>query len=203
MLANERSCARANTPSTASASPQVHCSTLAVSRPSRRSAATRRYPSINTRGAAPAPPGGATTMQGTIWPQRSMDWAIRATACGSTRRLAAKRRSSWCRSSSRRWLSMDVIAGRAARLPRSRPAGSSPPRQSGSPWRIALRPGVVNTAATGIATAQEPRAKRQQTGTTAPMAVRRRSPGRLGRRCVVVRGRHRAGRQQITRRWRG
>ena len=32
-MANERSCARANTPSTASASPQVHCSTLAVSRP--------------------------------------------------------------------------------------------------------------------------------------------------------------------------
>jgi len=23
-------------------------------------------------------------MQGTIWPHRSMDWAIRATACGST-----------------------------------------------------------------------------------------------------------------------
>ena len=62
-----------------------------------------------------------------------MDWAIRATACGSTRRLAAKRRSRRCRSSSRRWLSMDVIAGGAARSPRSRPAGSSPHPDSASP----------------------------------------------------------------------
>jgi hypothetical protein len=47
---------------------------------------------------------GATTMQGTIWPHRSMDSANRATACGSTRRLSAKRRSSRCRSRSRQWL---------------------------------------------------------------------------------------------------
>jgi len=42
MLANRRSCVRASTPSSASVRSQVHCSTLAVSRPSRRSAATRR-----------------------------------------------------------------------------------------------------------------------------------------------------------------
>jgi hypothetical protein len=57
--------------------------------------------------------------------------------------------------------------------------------------------GVANTAATVIATAQEPPAKWQQAATTAPIAVRHWPPGRLGRGGVVARHRRRAARQQI------
>ena len=46
-----------------------------------------------------------------------MNSASRATACGSTRRLSAKRRSSRCRSSSRQWLCSGVIAGCAPARP--------------------------------------------------------------------------------------
>jgi hypothetical protein len=68
---------------------------------------------------------------------------------------------------------------------------------------VALRPGVANTAATVIATAQEPAAKRRQAATTAPVAVRHCPPGQLGRGGVVARHRRRVGRQQIIRprRW--
>ena len=72
-------------------------------------------------------------------------------------------------------------------------------RQSRSPWRSVLRPGLANTAATVIATAQEPAAKRQQAATIAPVAVRHCRPGRLGRGGVVARHRRRAARQQIIR----
>jgi hypothetical protein len=60
--------------------------------------------------------------------------------------------------------------------------------------------GRGNTAATVIATAQEPLAKRQQAATIAPVAVRHCRPGRFGRGSVVARHRRRAARQQITRR---
>jgi hypothetical protein len=56
---------------------------------------------------------------------------------------------------------------------------------------------VANTAATVIATAQEPAAKRQRAATAAPVAVRHCPPGRLGRGGVVARHRRRAARQQI------
>jgi hypothetical protein len=56
---------------------------------------------------------------------------------------------------------------------------------------------VANTAATVIATAQEPTAKRQQAATTAPVALRHCPPERLGRGGVVARHRRRAARQQI------
>jgi hypothetical protein len=59
---------------------------------------------------------------------------------------------------------------------------------------------VVITTATVIATAQEPRAKRRQAATTAPVTVRQGLLGRFGRKCVVARHRRRAARQQITRR---
>jgi hypothetical protein len=64
----------------------------------------------------------------------------------------------------------------------------------------AFPPGVANTTATVIATAQNPTAKRRQAATTAPVAVRHCRPGRLGRGSVVARHRHRAACQQITRR---
>jgi hypothetical protein len=56
---------------------------------------------------------------------------------------------------------------------------------------------VANTAATVIATAQEPTAKRQQAATIAPVAVRHCRPGRFDRGSVVARHRRRAARQQI------
>ena len=65
---------------------------------------------------------------------------------------------------------------------------------------VCTPPGLANTAATAIATAQEPAAKRQQAGTTTPVAVRHGPPGRLGRGSVVARHHRRAARQQITRR---
>jgi hypothetical protein len=65
---------------------------------------------------------------------------------------------------------------------------------------VALPPDLANTAATVIATAQEPAAKRQQAATTAPMALRHCRPGWFGRGGVVARHRRRADRQQITRR---
>ena len=71
---------------------------------------------------------------------------------------------------------MGVIVDRAAGSHLSRLARASLRRQSGSPWRFALRPGVVNTAAAVIATAQEPQPKRRRARTIAPMAVRHCSP---------------------------
>jgi len=57
--------------------------------------------------------------------------------------------------------------------------------------------GVANRAATVIATAQEPLAKRQQAATTAPVAVHHCRPGRFGRGSVIARHHRRAVRQQI------
>jgi hypothetical protein len=59
---------------------------------------------------------------------------------------------------------------------------------------------MFNTAATTITPAQEPLTKLRQAGTTAPMAVRSRSPGPLSWGTFVARGRYRADRQQIIRR---
>jgi hypothetical protein len=68
---------------------------------------------------------------------------------------------------------------------------------------VALPPDLANTAATVIATAQEPAAKRQQAATTAPVALRHCPPGWFGRGGVVARHRRRAFRHQIIRRrWR-
>ena len=60
---------------------------------------------------------------------------------------------------------MGVIAGSAVRSPLARPAGSAPRRRSRSPWRLALRPSLANTAMTVITTAQEPSAKWPQAAT--------------------------------------
>jgi hypothetical protein len=66
-----------------------------------------------------------------------------------------------------------------------------------------LRSGASNTAAAAITTAQKALAELRQAGMTAPMTVRHRPPGQIGRENVVARDRHRVGRQQITRRRRG
>jgi len=57
--------------------------------------------------------------------------------------------------------------------------------------------GVANSAATVIATAQEPAAKRQQAATTAPMALHHCPPERLAGGSVVARHRCHAARHQI------
>jgi hypothetical protein len=59
---------------------------------------------------------------------------------------------------------------------------------------------ICTATSVAITMAQEPAAKRQQAETTAPVAVRRCPPGRLGRGGVVARHRRRAARQQIIRR---
>ena len=72
-----------------------------------------------------------------------------------------------------------------------------------SPWGFVLRPGMANTAATAITATQKPLPKLRQAGTTAPMTVRRRPPGRHGRGTRVARDRHRADGNHTTRRRRG
>jgi hypothetical protein len=59
---------------------------------------------------------------------------------------------------------------------------------------------VADTTAMAIATTQERLAQLRQSGTTAPMTVRRRSPERLGRERFIARDRHRVDRHHTIRR---